>query len=90
LAAQYLVSFLFPSLSWVPPTLPACLAHRPTSSASHHLALFPSVQLDAVIGTLTDRLKTMQKQAADWKAKYNIRTQEEVEAQQRRQQQAQA
>lgn len=43
------------------------------------------MQLDAVIGTLKDRLETMQKDAAEWKAKYNLKTQEEVQALQRQQ-----
>jgi hypothetical protein len=45
-------------------------------------------KLDAVISTLKDRLETMQKGAAEWKAKYNLKTQEEVQALQRQQQMA--
>jgi len=55
--------------------------------------VLPSVKsnkenLDAVIGTLKDRLETMQKDAAEWKAKYNLKTQEEAQALQRQQQMA--
>jgi len=36
--------------------------------------------LDAVVQNLKDKLDTKQKEAAAWKAKYNIKTQEEVAA----------
>lgn len=55
--------------------------------------VLPSVKsnkenLDAVIGTLKGRLETMQKEAAEWKAKYNLKTPEEIQALQRQQQMA--
>jgi|APGre2960657468_1045069.scaffolds.fasta_scaffold125688_2 hypothetical protein len=37
-------------------------------------------QLDIVVQNLKERLDTTQKDAAAWKAKYNIKTQEEMEA----------
>mmetsp|Transcript_25477 Transcript_25477/g.50739 ORF Transcript_25477/g.50739 Transcript_25477/m.50739 type:complete len:135 (+) Transcript_25477:117-521(+) len=46
--------------------------------------VLPSVEsnrknIDEVLGTLSIRLKEKQQEAANWKAKYNIRTQEEVD-----------
>mmetsp|Transcript_26657 Transcript_26657/g.59229 ORF Transcript_26657/g.59229 Transcript_26657/m.59229 type:complete len:137 (+) Transcript_26657:157-567(+) len=55
------------------------------------MEVLPSVRtnrenLDAVIDTLKQRLETMQKDAAEWKAKYDLKTPDEVEAIQKRQQ----
>eukprot|EP00588_Corethron_pennatum_P010793 CAMPEP_0194280936 /NCGR_PEP_ID=MMETSP0169-20130528/19257_1 /TAXON_ID=218684 /ORGANISM="Corethron pennatum, Strain L29A3" /LENGTH=135 /DNA_ID=CAMNT_0039025843 /DNA_START=100 /DNA_END=507 /DNA_ORIENTATION=- len=46
--------------------------------------VLPSVEtnrknIDEVLGTLSIRLKEKQQEAANWKVKYNIRTQEEVD-----------
>ncbi|KAL3770558.1 hypothetical protein ACHAWU_007830 [Discostella pseudostelligera] len=41
--------------------------------------------LDVFVQNLKDKLDTTQKEAAAWKAKYNLRTQEEIEAANRRQ-----
>jgi chaperonin cofactor prefoldin len=43
-------------------------------------------KLDIVVQNLKERLDTTQKDAAAWKAKYNIKTQEEMEASSGRQQ----
>lgn len=42
-------------------------------------------KLDVFVQNLKDKLDTTQKEAAAWKAKYNLRTQEEIEAANRRQ-----
>mmetsp|Transcript_52056 Transcript_52056/g.156207 ORF Transcript_52056/g.156207 Transcript_52056/m.156207 type:complete len:134 (-) Transcript_52056:134-535(-) len=52
--------------------------------------VLPSVEtnrknLDELIGTLQGRLDAKQKETAEWKAKYNIRTAEEAQAIQREQ-----
>ena len=39
-----------------------------------------ATQLDTVVNTLKENLDKKQKDAAAWKAKYNIKTQEEMEA----------
>lgn len=41
-------------------------------------------KLDALVSTLKQKLDEKQKEAAAWKAKYNIQTQEEAEASQRK------
>ena len=41
---------------------------------------FQYLQLDVVVQNLKEKLDSKQKEAAAWKAKYNIKTQEEVEA----------
>ena len=40
-------------------------------------------KLDIVVQNLKEKLDSKQKEAAAWKAKYNIKTQEEVEASKR-------
>ncbi|KAL7431292.1 hypothetical protein ACHAXH_004064 [Discostella pseudostelligera] len=47
--------------------------------------LVGGVLLDVFVQNLKDKLDTTQKEAAAWKAKYNLRTQEEIEAANRRQ-----
>uniref|UniRef100_A0A7S2R7M0 Prefoldin subunit 2 n=1 Tax=Eucampia antarctica TaxID=49252 RepID=A0A7S2R7M0_9STRA len=52
--------------------------------------VLPSVRsnrenLDSVIASMEQRLKDRQKETAEWKAKYNIRTAEEAEATRQRQ-----
>ena len=42
--------------------------------------LYTTMQLDTVISTLETRLGAKQKEMAEWKAKYNIKTAEEAEA----------
>ena len=39
-----------------------------------------TTQLDGIVENLKEKLDSKQKEAAAWKAKYNIKTQEEAEA----------
>ena len=67
----------------------SCISHQKFHPFNQSLrCTFNNMQLDAVIGPLKDRLETMQKDAAEWKAKYNLKTQEEIQALQRQQQMA--
>ena len=43
------------------------------------------MQLDKIVESMKETLDSKQKEAAAWKAKYNIKTQEEVEAANRQQ-----